>query len=58
MPESQASGVAVDVSDFVGVVTQPTATVSVYPAVVIPFPPSYLKHFLFTETLEFQVPAT
>ena len=39
MPESQASGVAVDVFDFVGVVAQPTATVSVYPAVVIPFPP-------------------
>lgn len=38
MPESQASGMAVDVSDFVGVVEQPT-TVSVYPTVVIPFPP-------------------
>lgn len=39
MPESQASGMAVDVSDFVGVVEQPTTTVSVYPTVVIPFPP-------------------
>lgn len=32
-------------SDFVGVVQQPTTTVSVYPTVVIPFPPRY--HTLF-----------
>ena len=50
MPESQAPGRAVDLSDLMGI-GQPPATVCVDPAVVLPFPPSRRQHLLSRGTL-------